>query len=53
MVDLKKTLVIRLNGTNSDIAKDKLSEFSLLFPNYKFINAETMDDAAQVLKYLD
>lgn len=44
---MKKTLVIRLSGTNSDLGKQKLNDFTKLNPNYKFITGDNMDDAAK------
>lgn len=46
MVGLKKTLVVRLSGTNSERGKEILNEYSANNSNFKILTADNLDDAA-------
>lgn len=43
---MKKTLVVRLSGTNSEKGKEILNEYSANNSNFKILTADNLDDAA-------
>jgi len=46
MVGLKKTLVVRLSGTNSEEGRAILESYSKKNPNFKCETAANLDEAA-------
>lgn len=46
MVGLKKTLVVRLSGTNSEKGREILEAYSKANPSFKCVTAANLDEAA-------